>query len=401
MAVLDLYYQTSAMSPKMMRKNRQRQDPEEGMLRFQQRILTLHLQRLLHPWEAPGLSRRPLQNPEPLLQWLEPLSLYNEFDSFILRQLRGWRLLQGACLSAEEWRAVMASTSNRLDYGNVTAALTVLFDEQAISRQHGGHHHQQQGGPSIFSMDYDDGWEDWSSWDPSYYGYYAGWEDDYGGGHYEEDFEDALEENEVKNDDEAAASVKGDKEAMVQQTWSQAHRSTQMARKDRGFGKGSSSAKGEGCFICGNPNHYSRQCPDRFAPNSKGKGKSMNYAWPEDDDWAYAAAAHMKGKAKGKGYGGKNANYMDELYYAFKGKHHGKGKGKFKSKNQGTVNAYTMDYVGFHGLEIDADPAMDLHASVKGNFSDPQMRQSQLVVAWECSTLAQLAQPDQKGLSTG
>ena len=139
----------------------------------------------------------------------------NEFDSFILRQLRGWRLLQGACLSAEEWRAVMASTSNRLDYGNVTAALTVLFDEQAISRQHGGHHHQQQGGPSIFSMDYDDGWEDWSSWDPSYYGYYAGWEDDYSGGHYEEDFEDTLEENEVKNDDEAAASVKGDKEAMV------------------------------------------------------------------------------------------------------------------------------------------------------------------------------------------
>ena len=34
-------------------------------------------------------------------------------DSFILKQLRGWRLLSGACLTAEEWRAVLASTGNR------------------------------------------------------------------------------------------------------------------------------------------------------------------------------------------------------------------------------------------------------------------------------------------------
>lgn len=30
----------------------------------------------------------------------------NNFDSFVLKQLRGWRLLSGACLSAEEWRSI-------------------------------------------------------------------------------------------------------------------------------------------------------------------------------------------------------------------------------------------------------------------------------------------------------
>ena len=34
-----------------------------------------------------------------------------------------------------------------------------------------------------------------------------------------------------------------------------------------------------------------------------------------------------------------------------------------------------MDYVGLHGLEIEADPDLDLQASVKGNHSDPTMKQ--------------------------
>ena len=152
-------------------------------------------------------------------------------------------------------------------------------------------------------MDYEDEWDDWSAWDPSYVhqGYYAGWDDD-DYVYYEENFEDAPAENEVKNEEETS---KTDKEAMVQQTWSQAHRSTMMARKDRGFGKGKPSSQTEGCYICGHPGHFSRQCPDRFAP--KGKGKSMNYVWNEEDDWSYAAAlAPFKGgKSKGK-FGGGN-----------------------------------------------------------------------------------------------
>ena len=53
-------------------------------------------------------------------------------DSFILKQLRGWRLLSGALLPSEDVRSVMASTNNRLDYENIPVALTILFDEQRV-----------------------------------------------------------------------------------------------------------------------------------------------------------------------------------------------------------------------------------------------------------------------------
>ena len=43
----------------------------------------------------------------------------DSLDSFILEQLRGWRLLTAAALSPEEWRAVLASTNNKLDYNAV------------------------------------------------------------------------------------------------------------------------------------------------------------------------------------------------------------------------------------------------------------------------------------------
>eukprot|EP00438_Fugacium_kawagutii_P003967 Skav207534 [mRNA] locus=scaffold756:114473:122071:+ [translate_table: standard] len=290
----------------------------------------------------------------------------NDYDSFILKQLRGWRLLQGACLSHEEWRSVMASTANRLDYPNVCAALTILFDEQAGSRGP-----PAAGGPSIFALDKDDEWEDWSYFDPSdVFGYYAGWDDEWED--YDDYFHDAAAEEETKNDEENAANP--DKEAMVQQTWSQAHRNTQLARKDRGFGKGS-QAKGSECHICGHPGHFARNCPDRFAP--KGKGKFMNYQYgPFDDEWNYMAA-FSKGKGKGKSkMMGKHAHYMEDLMYQFKGRPlAAKSKGKGKSKNQGSVNAYSMDYMGFHGLEFENDPCLDLQASVKSAAPPSQAEQ--------------------------
>ena len=84
-------------------------------------------------------------------------------DSFILTQLRGWRLLSGASLNAEEWRSILASTKNQLDYDSVSSALMILFDEQA---QH--HRHAQAHGPvySLHHVEEDDwGWQDDSSWD--------------------------------------------------------------------------------------------------------------------------------------------------------------------------------------------------------------------------------------------
>jgi len=79
----------------------------------------------------------------------------NNFDSFILKQLRGWRLLSGACLSAEEWRSILASTNNQLDYQNVSMALTILYDEQ-IQSTRGGSHYAHHGGPQLFALDEDE-----------------------------------------------------------------------------------------------------------------------------------------------------------------------------------------------------------------------------------------------------
>ena len=136
-------------------------------------------------------------------------------------------------------------------------------------------------------------------------------------------------------------------------------------RKDRGFGKaGMAQGKGktpDGCWICGSTGHYSRQCPDRYAP---GKGKSAHFHYTEEDQWAYAAAmaaAFMKGKGKGKHHG-KNAAMAEDAMYFFRGK--SQGKGKPMGKNYGTVNAYSMDYVGLHGLEIDEEANMDMQISV-------------------------------------
>ena len=51
-------------------------------------------------------------------------------DTFILDVLRGWRLLVAASLSSDEWRDVLATTNNKLDYLSVSDALQTLWDEQ-------------------------------------------------------------------------------------------------------------------------------------------------------------------------------------------------------------------------------------------------------------------------------
>ena len=61
----------------------------------------------------------------------------NFTDSFILTQLRGWRLLSGAALTGDEWRSILASTGNKLGYEDISTALATLFDEQVHFRTHG------------------------------------------------------------------------------------------------------------------------------------------------------------------------------------------------------------------------------------------------------------------------
>ena len=74
-------------------------------------------------------------------------------DSFILDVLRGWRLLVAASLSNDEWRDILASTGNKLDYTSIAEALQTLWDEQLGQQQlqHSkGGHSQVHHGPTHF-----------------------------------------------------------------------------------------------------------------------------------------------------------------------------------------------------------------------------------------------------------
>ena len=135
------------------------------------------------PTEDPDEERRPrreeddpraepsLSRPRSMRSVAASLPTLSSMDSFILKQLRGWRPLQGASLSAEEWWAILASTNNKLDYESISMALTI-HDDQIQSHQVAHH-----GGPQLFSLD-DDGWswEEsswWDDWEP--WAAYAGW----------------------------------------------------------------------------------------------------------------------------------------------------------------------------------------------------------------------------------
>ena len=241
------------------------------------------------PEGAPSVGRGSRASRPPLAPTLSSM------DSFILKQLRGWRLLSGACLTAEEWRAVLSSTNNKLDYQNISMALTILYDDQIQS--HRGGHQLHHGGAQLFSLeDGDWAWETpwWS--DQDHWASYAGWPEE------DEDWtmEEETEEAEGQGDD-----PKKENEAMAQTTWSQAHRTTQLVKKDRGFGKavgksGKASSASDGCHICGHPGHYARDCPDKFAP--KGKGGRLHYVGAYDEENLYA---FTKGKGKNYGKGGK------------------------------------------------------------------------------------------------
>jgi hypothetical protein len=76
-----------------------------------------------------------------------------------------------AALSPEEWRSILASTGNRLDYVSVISALEILYDEH-FSRGRGqqgfGGAHGQQPSTHYFNMAENEAWDDdddsWSSW---------------------------------------------------------------------------------------------------------------------------------------------------------------------------------------------------------------------------------------------
>ena len=140
----------------------------------------------------------------------------------------------------------------------------VLFDEQ-IPHQHrlhqpgSGHH---GGGPHHFNMAENDGWSwDDSSWWDDQWAAQVRWDDGGWDAQPEEDHGEEHEQAETAADGEALAS---------ERSWSQAQRTTQLIKKDRGFGSQTASSR-TGCFICGGK-HLAQECSDRNVPQRGGKG---------------------------------------------------------------------------------------------------------------------------------
>ena len=325
-------------------------------------------------------------------------------DSFILEQLRGWRLLTSASLTSEEWRDVLGTTQGKLDYASISDALQVLYDEQMLGagRQHGAH---LPGGPhqalfqefeeepnwhaaAMSSWDdgywHDDGWQDasWSlaaTWDDSSWNDESWWES----------MANQMDEGEMEQPGgdpglPDASSSAADIQKMEQmladgRSWSQAHRATQAIRKDRGFGR-------QACWICGSTQHLSRECPDKNAPwvqwKGKGKGKK-NVHWAEEEwtpDVMAAFSNFLRSKGKGKG---KEVNFT-------KGNHHQqqwKGKGKGKPP----VNAYTLNSHNAYGLEMEIVPELTLASTTIPSTEDSSL-------AATTKTLSKHGQPAECGM---
>ena len=280
-------------------------------------------------------------------------------DSFIMGVLRGWRLLQAACLNAEETRDILSTTQNRLEFEAISKALQTLWDEQHLGQRY--HHHPPSSGSygHVYNAStWDD--ESWpsDSWDSSGYDDWWGeaqWQDEW----HEDWWEDAaatehdpsslapVEEEDEQLKEAHQAEQAAEQLAMeAKRTWAEAQRTTQQLRKDRGFGQHGSSAPGK-CFTCGG-NHFARDCPDRRVMPYSGKGGKNNHMISYDDP---QQIYYMKGKGGKKGSKGKfKSAAMADQYAMWSSRNKGKGKSSGKPSRP-PVNAYTAFY-DLGGLEM-------------------------------------------------
>ena len=256
-------------------------------------------------------------------------------DSFIMGVLRGWRLLQAACLNAEETRDILSTTQNRLEFEAISKALQTLWDEQLLGQRYHsssassnyGHVYMQQ------SWD-DDTWHsdswDTSSHDADWWGdaqWHEEWYDDWP---WEEEHASSepptlapVEEEDDQLKEAHQAEQAAEQLAMeAKRTWVEAQRTTQQVRKDRGFGQhGPPSTR---CFNCGG-NHFARDCPDKRVLPYSGKGGKNNHMMSYDDHQLYYTTP-AKGKGK-KGMKGKfKSAAMADQYALWTSKTKGKGK---------------------------------------------------------------------------
>eukprot|EP00438_Fugacium_kawagutii_P031764 Skav205351 [mRNA] locus=scaffold1956:24961:32706:- [translate_table: standard] len=277
-------------------------------------------------------------------------------DSFIMDVLRGWRLLVAASLSQDEWRDVLSSTGNRLDWESVSNALQVLWDDQLVRpRGHASHHPSQSPG----YLNWLDGdheacaatWDDW-------------WSDD-----WQDDGSWWYEQQAAWSSNPAASSPSHSDDAglgELQPAELEDETIREAIQRDRGFGGvlGKASSKGQDgprCHHCGSRDHFVKDCPDKLHP---GKGKSKFGMTLEPYDLDYHDNMYFsKGSSKGlKGKKGYNSYLVDgSLFWSSKGKpsfYKGSRKG-FPTKGiPAGVNAYGMELYPFELLPSSSTSSM-------------------------------------------
>ena len=310
-----------------------------------------------NPFSRQAAQSAQRDDPPPGFEVIDELSLT---DSFVMGVLRGWRLLQAACLSHEEKRDVLSTTHNKLDYDSISKALQSLWDEQLLGKTSTTTSYQIQ---MHETEDNSGGWreqcfnEEWSEdWQDDWHG------DEFYDDHYDEGMDNNVQE-ELSNalDDEKykeahQAEKMAEQMAMeAQRTWAEAKKATAALHRDRGFGavkgKGKSSNDNK-CWICGG-DHYARSCPDQRHPphpRGPGKGKSSYMMDPYYDDYYQQTGGRpgFKGK-KGKGKAAYVQDYVYEDYYAGKGKN---SKGRVFPR--GTPPIPQRSFVNsYYGLEMD------------------------------------------------
>ena len=231
-------------------------------------------------------------------------------SDFFGDELRGYRLLKAARLTAQEKQHILTLTSNNTRFVQVRRALRTLFADEANSPEDAGSSRygtEEYEGESFWA---DDGWSEdgmyWSDWTSEEY---VDWYEEPDAGIDEEFLEDTSDLGSIPENERYQQAYAIAQEA--NKTLAEARQAVGKVRAAQGYYdpagmKGSSKSfkgkrgKGHGkavkgkrtsfgpCFICNSPHHGCLQCPDRFSAKggspagspskggfgNKGKGKT-------------------------------------------------------------------------------------------------------------------------------
>ena len=243
----------------------------------------------------------------------------NETSGFFEDELRGYRLLKAARLNNTEKQHILTLTKNSTHFRAIRRALRTLFSDETMD--------DGRQVPKRTVWYADEPWNEtdewWSAagetWDDSEVYWTAdewaayswdSWDDSDWGWHEEESTASpsAAASGSPTNASADVSSEVDEKQRLAEayalaqeanKTLAEAKRAVASVRAARGYydssglkgspaGKGKrASSKGKGkkgygaCFICGGYGHSYKQCPDRFGPKAKGKGK-VHYVVYED-----------------------------------------------------------------------------------------------------------------------